>query len=260
MKKELYFYFYVTEDYKDYFTNKIHFKCLEYYKDRFDTVTIGISINDTNDVDTIYEIEAIFIKIFKGKPINFIILENDPNYCESKFFYEEIVNKLESHDCVFFAHNKGLTLKHSTEEERENIYYWLVGLYYGSLHENRNFGYELCCYYGSFRTFCDKYLDQQFTKTSVFYAGTFYWLMCKRIHNYIKLESKELPPLDGRFYAENFVTYVYPDLSDSKDSIYIYFDNITHMYYYYEAKKYCEIVNYLNDDFYELYNIATKDL
>ena len=54
MKKELYFYFYVTEDYKDYFTNKIHFKCLEYYKDRFDTVTIGISINDTNDVDTIY--------------------------------------------------------------------------------------------------------------------------------------------------------------------------------------------------------------
>jgi hypothetical protein len=133
MKISLRFNFYATHDTLDSDINEIHFKCLEHYKNIFNDVKICISTNDINDVVLIEKVEKKFFDIFAGLPIElgFQVQKNDVNYQESLFFKREIVDKLNNYDLVFFAHNKGIT--NVKKYDINNIYKWVVGMYYFSL-------------------------------------------------------------------------------------------------------------------------------
>lgn len=135
MNKELYFYFYTRRDLLYNQVNQIHFKCLRHYKDVFDNIFICIALDDVYDKSLIKEAQNIFFDIFAGKNITFKIIENDVELRENKLFIEEILNKLETIDVVFFGHNAYSTYD-NIENDIENLSYAIIGLY-GAL-ENKN--------------------------------------------------------------------------------------------------------------------------
>lgn len=254
MKKQLFFYLYSTKDTLYCETNKIHFKCLEYFKNTFDEATIGIAVDDLTDKTLIKDTEKIFFDIFSDtvERLNFIIMKNDPQLCEAAFFYNEIALKLNDLDLVFFGHGKGITNLNREDINVEGLKHWIVGMYYASLFtldENiNNITIKSFLFSGPFLHVSEDFMG---------YEGSFYWLNGKRIHTYCTTINKELPKLCGRFYAERFPESI---IKRNLDNILMassnnYYIN-DYLNFYTHGVDACNMLGYINDNFKKIYQYA----
>lgn len=261
MKKQLFYNFYVTRDNFNGIINNIHYTCLEYYKHVFDEAFICITLDDTSDYELIKMTQNKFLEIFNGtlQKITFKITNNDPYLREVVFFYDEILEHLNDLDLVFFAHNKGLTNLNSPTVDNESLFYWLIALYYGSLHNYEeailNMTSRLALTCGS----C--YTIHKSPKLADIYAGTFYWLNCKGIYRETRNNNIEIPKCSDRYIAEIFPHYInqcYSNTMSSTNDYHLEFEEENMCNWYLYTKQYCELCGYLNEEFYKLFNLAIK--
>lgn len=205
MVKKLIYSFYVSEDTYSLKINEIHFRCLERYKDSFDCADITfIANNRVEDLPNICEAERRFLEIFKGKDISFSIIDNN-EFRESRVFYDKIATKLYDNEIVFFAHNKGVS--NVGEYDEKQIYTWVCGMYYYSLNFKEEVDEKLISKkfysYGSFLT--KNFEPEKCNKYGWYYIGTFFWINCVKLRNYMRIHGIEMPEMGDRFYDEEFL-------------------------------------------------------
>lgn len=233
MLKKLVYSFYISKETYSKKINEIHFRCLEYFKDSFDCADITLirEDNEGNVDEEIYLSEQNFLQIFKNKDISFSIIKNN-EYRESIVFYEKIVKRLNNNELVFFSHNKGITNVPRYNEKQ--IYSWICGMYYYCLNYPEELNTKLIngryyCF-GSFLTKFEKSLNKN--KYGWYYIGTFFWINCPKLINYIRRKGIEMPKLDDRFYDENFLGDIidtYPQCMASSHNDY-YLENCYNFY------------------------------
>ncbi len=205
MTKKLIYSFYVSRESFHQKINEIHFRCLERFKDSFDCVDITfISNNREEDAENIICAERRFLGIFNGKDIAFSIIDNN-EFRESLVFYNKIATRLNDNELVFFGHNKGVSNVGTYNEKQ--VFSWVCGMYYYSL----NYPSELDDVmtnqkYYSFGSFLTKnYEPEKCNKYGWYYIGTFFWINCVKLRNYIRFHNIEIPELADRFYDEEFL-------------------------------------------------------
>ena len=206
MEKKLIFSFFVSEDTYGSKINDIHFNCLSRYRDVFDCADITLIVNSREDncMDFAYDAETRFLRIFRGKNINFSIIDNN-EFRESRVFYDKVATQLGNNELVFFAHNKGVS-NVSKYDERQ-IYAWVCGMYYYSLNFMQEVNYQLVerkfFSYGSFLTKNDE--PERYNKYGWYYVGTFFWINCKKLYQYMTMHGIPVPVLADRYYDEEFL-------------------------------------------------------
>lgn len=248
MNKHLVFHFYANEHTINDFITEIHLRCLKHYADIFDNMTFCVSVDDVKNTDLILEIEHKLLEIQTNGNISFKIVKND-EYRESSTFTNEIVKKLDDEDMVFFAHNKGTTniLKYPKEE----IYTWVIAMYYYNLEfigEVTDALYnKKYISYGTFLTQNDE--PEHLTKNGWYYNGTYYWINCTKLKEYMYINNIAMPKMSDRFYAEEFLSNIYGSwplaLAASHNSAYL----IDCMDYYNHTREYLNWL-YPNDEGY----------
>lgn len=254
MEHTLVFNFYATRENFNSKINKLHFICLKMYKNIFDNIIICINIDDIYDTFFIRKIQNKFLNVFYKEgdinpDITFKIRQND-EYKESLFFYEEIVNKLNEHDMVFFAYNKDL---YTDEEHKENLYHWIVSMYYHNLKNIKKVTDSLYYkYFVSYGVFLIK-THTQFTdeidndKPFMYYSGAFQWLNCKKIYNIIKRTGIEIPKLDSKSYCELFMGSILMNRMTEVNNCFLPLENDIQMLTY--CKEYCNALNYMTEGY-----------
>ena len=204
MTKKLIYSFYLSRDTYDLKINDIHFRCLDRFKNSFDEVDITFIMDDKADVDILKDAEERFISIFLGKNVSFSIIENN-EFRESRVFYDKVATKLSENELVFFAHNKGVS--NVKQFDINEIYTWVCGMYYYSLNFMDEVEYKLVgrkyFSYGSFLTINEE--PEKYNKHGWYYIGTFFWINCKKIEQYMTMHNIPLPILADRFYDEEFL-------------------------------------------------------
>jgi len=216
MKKRLVFHFFIAKDWRTNPIYKIHFNCLDYYKECFDEAYFALSLEDPNDIDSLYEVKQKLVDIFRA--LDKIEFERVPNtdFCECPTFKSQIAERIGKDDFVFFAHTKGVM--NIKEFEKDKVYQWICGLYYFSLNEQKQdkgfldrifINNTHFISYGSFKL--QFYLKHKtFNKYEWYYCGTFFWINSKRLSDYIRINETKLPEMSDRFYSENFLGNIYP--------------------------------------------------
>lgn len=258
MRVSLRFNFYATWDTLNSEINNIHLKCLEFYKCIFNDVKVCISIDDTNDKQLIKEVQERFFNVFKGESIKlcFDVQKNQPEYRESLFFKKEVVDKFNTYDLVFFAHNKGMTnVKHF---DKNTINIWVVAMYYFNLNffedVKRCLLNDIFYTYGTFLT---KELEHEsFTKYGYRYLGTFIWFNGKRLSNMYN----EFPKLDSRLYSENFIGNTNADMRKCASYKGTYIISENNLYYNIKYPLHLLYSDELLNEFYEFYNNIIEKL
>lgn len=262
MTNTLAYYFYCTRENFNSLTNQIHFTCLKRYKHVFDDIIICISVDDIYDTFLIKKIQIKFLNLFyvegsKNPNISFKIYENESEYCESKFFYNEVVLKLNTYDLVFFAHNKGLT-NPINDKTRENLFHWIISMYYHNLKNIKEINEILFNrYFISYGAFLLKERGRYITtkendKPFMYYCGTFQWINGKRLHNIIHQNGIKIPELDGRHYAESFIGSLDTNRMSCVNQLFLEQDTESHMLE--ECTRYCKTLGYFTDGYNEEYN------
>lgn len=218
MKKRLIFNFYINEGWKENHINKIHLYCLKYFKDVFTEMTFMVSVNDVNNVKLIYEFEEYIISLHLCTDIKFIVKQNHV-FREAQNFYDEVALKLKELDgLTFFAHNKGITNYVDSAYKKENVEKWITSMYYGCLIRPEESEYELTdgrkVSYGTlFDIIIYDYghkeqLNLHLGDRCFFYMGTFFWLNCRVIDDFLRRSEKTVPTINDRWYAENFLANI----------------------------------------------------
>lgn len=253
MKKKLVFAFYLGKNFKDEII-EIHLKCIERFSNVFDEAEIAFIVDDGyNRADLLYAQERL-INAFLGKKITFSFFENGP-YRESIVFKELIADRLSSEDLVFFAHSKGMS--NVEKYDREQIYVWVSAMYYYSLNfmdeVDRNLLNEKYYSYGPFLTKNNE--PEKCNKYGWYYIGTFFWINCKKLWQYMQNNEIPLPKMGDRFYDEEFLGNIIPTwplvFTSSHETRYL----IDCKDYYHNAKEYLMFLH--NSDiegFKEFYN------
>lgn len=203
IKHRLIFSFYLTDDFEDNFANKIHFKMLRYYQDRFDEAIFCINIDNVDDVELIKRFEKKILSIGYIRNVDFKIYENTL-YREAYVFKHEIIDSLKELDgLTFFGHNKGYT-----NGEHDWLKKWIVGCYFLALNDISDVDNQMIdsiyserkIFYGSFLVKQNDPIDYGEFQ----YLGTFYWLNGQGLYEYCKKNEIEIPLLTNRSYAEIF--------------------------------------------------------
>ena len=108
-------------------------------------------------------------------------------------------------ELIFFAHNKGVS-NVGTYDERQ-IYAWVCGMYYYSLNFKEEVDYKLVgrkfFSFGSFLTKNDE--PEKCNKYGWYYIGTFFWINCVKLRNYMSIHGINLPEMADRYYDEEFL-------------------------------------------------------
>lgn len=226
LKKELVFYFYVTEDFFERKTNLVHLECLKEYAHIFDCATFYISVDDTENIEIIKKVEQRILSLPFNGNITFVVHKND-ELRESGVFANEVLNKIKNEDSLlFFGHGKGFTNLDMYEER--SMLEWLVGCYYLSfcfLDEMNYFinsNERTWFMYGSFPLVdFNKYTPEILSspKANLYlgrikyhwcYSGTFFWINTIRMREYIKMFDLEYPEIYDRYYSEKFLGNMFP--------------------------------------------------
>lgn len=208
MNKKLVFAFYLSKNYSSEIVD-IHFRCLEWFKDSFDTVEIVFILDDNYNKENLLDAQRRFTQIFLGKPISFSMVPNTP-YREALVFHDYVATKLSEYELVFFAHNKGTT--NVGKCPLEEIYTWVMAMYFYSLNymgevEDMLWNKKFMSY-GPFLT--QNTEPEKPTKYDWYYVGTFFWINGKKIFQYMRNSNIPLPVMGDRFYAEEFLANIYP--------------------------------------------------
>ena len=223
MKKRLVFNFYIDDGWKDNHINKIHFYCLNYFKNVFTEMVFMVSLNDVNNKSLIYDFERYILSLELCTNIQFII-KNNHIFREAKNFYDEIALKLNVLDgLTFFGHNKGITNYCNPDFEKESVEKWVTSMYYGCLCDVKEMEYYLTdgrkLAYGTLldeiniddigdSKWCNS-LNVWLGERKYFYMGTFFWLNCNMIEYYLQNSNISIPKLIDRWYAENFFANIF---------------------------------------------------
>lgn len=221
IKKRLVFHFYISPDGVDTYTNRIHFQCLSMLPKVFDEALFVISIDDTNDINAIEELEMKLIDCNITNNIEFKIKEND-FLRDAGTFYDEIICHLEDFDgLTFFGHNKGTTnidAKHPETKKRTEL--WIMSMYFGNFYDIDSVDVQLTeerkLAYGTLlNEITDKTrlaTEPYFTmgERCYFYCGTFFWVNGRTIAQYLKRNNIKINAITDRWYAENFFADNFP--------------------------------------------------
>lgn len=214
MRKILIFYWYVPEFYWHPIYN-LHLKNLLVFKDVFDEVRFVISTD--NDL-TLYNktVESLGYILPDANFSHFI---NDKSTRESAFFFQKIINNLDKFDdntALFFAHNKGVETYYKTKLECMN---WINVMYYFNLRKKEKIDELLndpkICAIGTGRR--TNYAVGAFTDISAYkwhYAGTFFWIVPKRLKQYIIENNIIIPENPGRYHTEAFLGNIFSEDSE----------------------------------------------
>lgn len=229
-EKRLIFYFYLSDNWLESITNRIHLNCLRYYSHIFDEVIFVISLDNTSNYELIRSFELTILELGFTPKISFKIVEN--TYLrETKCFYELIATKLDEYDgLTFFGHNKGSTNLNSYELDA--VAMWITALYFFSFDDMNEVvktltdGREMS--YGPLLNVINggeinvteegivprkKFIEKSMVflgKEKYLYMGTFFWLNGRTIYEYIRKNDKTIPILSDRWYAENFCANLFP--------------------------------------------------
>lgn len=229
MKKKLIYYFYLTDDFKENRANKINFRCLKRYANIFDEADIYISIDDDKNFALIKEAEKVFLGLPFNGNISFRVRINDSNYCEAEVIKSELLDKIDTLDClVFFGHAKGYSNFKTYPENMEDIQKWIIGNYYLSLEHmdevvesiSEN-SYYSTSVFGSFPIVSnEKIKESDFSdwnkifpgriKYNWFYSGCFFWVNTMRLYNYINIFSPSMPKMCDRYFGERLLGNIFP--------------------------------------------------
>ena len=203
MNRKLVFAFYVNSEYYD-MINNIHFGCIERFSNCFDEASINFILDKDYNRDYLLDAEQRFAKIFLGKKISFGIYDNT-EYRECLIFRDKVANNLKNEDLVFFAHNKGTT--NVKKYNREQIYTWVMAMYYYSLNYMDEVVQQLYNQkYYSYGPFLTKNEEKEkANKYGWYYIGTYFWINCKKLWQYMQNEGIPVPEMGDRFYAEEFL-------------------------------------------------------
>lgn len=209
--RRLIFYFYAMEGLEDNLAYHMHFSCLKKYSHLFESAKFFIAVDDTNNKELISKVAAKIALCGFVENTEFVVVKNDV-YREAGIFKTEVVDKLdELTGLTFFAHTKGVTNFLNPEYNKDSILKWIFGCYYLSLEFIDDVHTQLQinqpCYqrffYGSFlRNIPPE--DGGGTKYGAEYEGTFFWINCVSLSNYLKERGISVPNEIGRFYAERF--------------------------------------------------------
>lgn len=223
MKKRLIFNFYIDDGWRDNHINKIHFYCLNYFKNVFTEMVFMVSLNDVNNIRLIYDFEQYILSLELCPNIQFMVKKNHI-FREAKNFYDEIALKLGELDgLTFFGHNKGITNYDSPYYIKEDVEMWVTSMYYGCLKRPEEMEYDLTdgrhLAYGTLLDVIELnrdddplYFDSMglwLGKRRYFYMGTFFWMNCPMIKYYMDSNNIELPKLVDRWYAENLFANIF---------------------------------------------------
>ena len=208
MNRKLVFSFYINDNFHDEI-NEIHFKCLNHFKEAFDLADISFIVDEGYNKEYLREAQDRFLSMFLGKNISFSIVPNN-EFRESKVFYDKIATRLKDEVLVFFGHNKGITNVFNCD--RQEIYIWVTGMYYFSLNfmddvESRLLNEKYYCY-GSFLSKNNEL--EKGNKNGGHYIGTFFWIIGKKLYQYMINNEIQLPVLSDRFYDEDFLGNIIP--------------------------------------------------
>lgn len=209
MNKKLIFSFYISRDTYNLEINEIHFKCLEKYANVFDRADITFIMKDRADTELLLDAEIRFSRMFLGRDIQFSVIDND-EFRESRVFYDKIASKLSENDIVFFGHNKGVS--NVSKYDTKQIYSWVCGMYYYNLNFIEEVEQKLVnskfFSYGTFLTQNEE--PEKYTKYGWYYIGTFFWINCQKLWQYMLNEEIAVPALSDRFYDEEFLGNIIP--------------------------------------------------
>lgn len=210
--RHLIFYFYAMPDYKSNPAYKMHFACLKRYSSVFDSSHFFISVDDISDRELFVNVATDIVSCGFVENLTFTVVKNNPIYRESTVFKEEIADNLDSHSgLTFFAHTKGVTNISDGASNTESILGWIFGCYYFSL----EFLDEVHTQMQVFQPFCQRYFFGSFlknvppdegggTKYGPEYEGTFYWINCVPLKDYLDANKIRISGNFGRFYSERF--------------------------------------------------------
>ena len=213
MRKTLIFYWYIHKT-GWHWTFDIHLKHLSELQGIFDKKRFVLSIDKDTPIEHINE---TINKLKETCPdMTYEFFMNDAISRESSFFFEEIVLKLPKFgddEAIFFAHNKGVQTTYISKERCVN---WINDLYVDNLANvdeiNGWLNDENVCCIGTH--IHDDMVPPGMAKVAKYgwhYAGTFFWLVPKRIYKYVvDHEEGKILGNTGRYYAEGFLATILP--------------------------------------------------
>lgn len=203
MNRKLVFAFYVNGEYEDTINN-IHFDCIRNYANRFDEADINFILDRDYPENYLLDAQRRFSEIFLGKNISFSMYDNT-EYREAVIFRDKIATRLKDEELVFFAHNKGTT--NVKKYDRTQIYTWVTAMYFYSLNFMDEVQQQLYNgKYYSYGPFLTKNNEREHAnKYGWYYIGTYFWINCRKLYQYMKNEEIDVPEMGDRFYAEEFL-------------------------------------------------------
>lgn len=210
MFKRLYFYFWVSPDFKTNIAVKTHAHCLKHYIDFFDDLNFIVSLDNKYDTVKINEAIGWIDNIVDNKTYNIDIIDNNPDFGECSMLFNKIIPKIikKDDDLCFFSHGKGTTNVSNQFLNKESVLRWVISMYYYSFENfdaflKENIDWCLC---GPLKTkFHNTNLPHTTIKNHQFnYPGAFYWINTKNILNNLYIPINKLTDHVNRFFAEDF--------------------------------------------------------
>lgn len=221
IKLRLVYYLWVPEDGFTW-TMNIHWTCLEYYHNVFDSALFLVATNSGKNKYNEFvlnKIKSIGFKNLEIKIVNNLEVER-----ESRYLKTEIFDKLGEYDgLTFFAHTKSTRTSYLNGGwSNEQIALWPVSMYYFNLNYIEDVKERLVngkyLSYG-FDLLCNDWIT---TKYKWIYSGTFFWINDKKLKQYVDSNNIEMPTLYSwtteenvraivpRYYSESVLSAIYP--------------------------------------------------
>ena len=257
----LIFHFYVFDGMQDSKVCNLHFACLSEYSKIFTESVFVLSIDDVNNTEALDYAKKRIIESGFVDNVKFIVVKNN-EWQETGTFYDMVVKKLDDLDgLTFFAHSKGVGNERSGEFKMEEIYQWIIALYFLNLRYVDEVVHTLIRSpflktYGALKCSWEDIEN----KYRWIYSGTFFWMNTKRIYAYAQRHNIEIPTPHNRYYSECFLGDILEINYDSTShgSWYLIGDNVQG--WYHMASKYIDCYLLTDDDKKEYYEFKDKML
>lgn len=186
----LIFAYYITESGEITSIHKLHINLLKLFIDKFKIKDFIITIDDTENIESIEKHKNYIISNL-GNDINIFIEKNDKFNREGIIYYKYVISKLDEYsannELLFFGHLKGIS-----NDDLNNTIKWVSLMYYFNLfysydaidklynYQKEDYSKYIC--YGTIYHFHN---IESISKYGWMYMGSFHWLNSSRLFNYM---------------------------------------------------------------------------